>query len=199
MESNYRNDFSLKMLKEQAGDRFLSKQYESVIALADIILLFDQDNFDVLVMRAMSLENLGFILDAIDDYNSAINLHPTDANVYGLCGVCYNLLGDFQNSIKYLETAVKGGMKFYNATLYSITMFSPDIRKGLTEIRNTPENRKRRTDKDFTIKNEAINLGTINNNLKEFHADLKNILKSDPENVEVRKIVSHFVVYFEEN
>lgn len=66
-------------------------------------------------------------------------------------------------------------------------------------MKNTPENRKIRTGKDFTIRNEALNLGKINENLKEYHSILKNTLKFDLENVEIKKLVDYFTVYFEEN
>lgn len=192
------NDQLIKELSSEASNRFLNKQYESVVALADKLLLLDQNNFNALNIRAMSLENLGYYLDAIDDYNKAIELRPSDANLIGLCGLCYNSIGNFQKAREYLKTSVNKGMKMYATSLQSIDTLSEATLKVLTERRNTPERRKRRTGNEFTISNEAVNLNSIYDSLKEFYSNSKNALNVDPENKYLKELVDHYKKYFED-
>lgn len=193
------NNYQLiKELSSEASNRFLNKQYESAVALTDKIFLLDQNNFSALNIRAMSLENLGYYLDAIDDYNKAIELRPNDANLIGLCGVCYNSIGDFQKAREYLKISVNKGMKIYVTSLQTIDILSEATLKMMKEHRSTPERMKRRTGKEFTISNEAVNLKTIDDSLKEFYLNTKNALNADPENKHLKELVDHYKKYFEE-
>jgi len=195
-----KEDSIIKMLESESSMRFLNKQYESVIALTDKILLLDGNNYKVLTMRAMSLENLGYYLDAIDDYNKVLELNPDDANIIGLCGLAYNSIGDYTEAREYLAKAVQKGMNLYATNLNVLEMLSErNLIKMIAEKKKTPENLKRRAGVEFTISNEAINLSTINDNLKEFYAYLKASSEMDPDNQKIKSLIDHYRIYFEEN
>lgn len=192
------NNEIVQKLSKEAINRFMSKQYESVVALTDKIILLDHSNYNALNMRASSLENLGYYMDAIDDYNKAIELKPNDANMIGLCGLCYNSIGELQKSKEYLEKAVNMGMKMYATTLATFSILSEKTLKMMGETRNTPERRKRRTGNEFTVSHEAVDLDTINESLRGYYNSMKNALTVDPENKEIKLLVDHYKNYFEE-
>lgn len=112
-ELNIKDDESkIELLESKADEEFLNKNYSIAVDICDEILKIKPDYYEALITRAMSLENLGFNLDAIDDYEKAISIN-VDYNNYGLLGLCYYRIGEIQKAIQKLELAVKNGFHVY--------------------------------------------------------------------------------------
>src|SRR5664280_53808 len=200
-ERGINNDSFIEKLNSEAHKRFLSKQYESAVALADKILLIDKDHYDALTLRAMSFQSLGYFLDAIEDFNRVIELRPFDGNIFGMCGLCYNSIGECEKAKAYLMVAIEKGMEFYSFNLNVIFELSrsKETFELFVERGKTPERRKRRTDKDFTISKEPFNNDLIIDGMRDYYLKFKDALQIDPKNEHIKEIVNHYKKYFEEN
>lgn len=117
-------------------------------------LLFDNNNFEAAIdeidrlfkiygekpelydIRAMSLESLGFYLDAIDDYTKYLSHDPNCANVYFLRGSAKQQVGQYPESKSDFEKAIKLNPNelIYRSSLFSVSMFvdNPNIAKMAT-------------------------------------------------------------------
>ena len=125
-------------------DKFDIKDYNSALAIADNILEFNPNNYSALNFRAMSLENLNYNLDAIDDYENLLKIDNSVGNIYGLLGLTYRKIGDLNNSFKNLEIAIEKGQKQYEMTYNLIQTCNDDLKLRMIENGNKPENLKRR-------------------------------------------------------
>lgn len=57
--------------------------------------------------RAYCLQSMGFLLDAIDDFSIAIDLNPTDCNLYFCRGVCRQAIGQLALAIADKHLAIE--------------------------------------------------------------------------------------------
>ncbi len=125
-EININDDESkIQLLQNKADKEFLNKDYSTAMRICDEILIIKPDYYNALVTRAMSLENLGYNLDAIDDYEMAISIN-VDYNNYGLLGLCYYRIGEIQKAILKLELAVKNGFNIYEPVYDNLVLIIED-------------------------------------------------------------------------
>jgi tetratricopeptide (TPR) repeat protein len=93
---------------EKALKQFLAKDYKSAIANIDSEMaereFFTKEAFDI---RAMSLENLGYIVDAIDDFSQSLTIDKNDANIYYLRGLAKQKIGEYSEAKSDLRKAVE--------------------------------------------------------------------------------------------
>lgn len=116
-ENLYRN---LTILKTH----FDEKKYNKAVSKADEIISQYGDIADVYDIRAMSLTELGYYLDAIDDFSNDIRLHPNNANTYFLRGMAKEQISDLEAAKTDLEKALElnPNEMIYKSSLFSISM-----------------------------------------------------------------------------
>jgi len=85
---------------------FYNKQNEEALELFDKAIEY---GFDIMVygLRATCLQALGYDLDAIDDYNKAIESTSKDCNLYFQRALSKSNCGDREGSINDFKEAIK--------------------------------------------------------------------------------------------
>jgi tetratricopeptide (TPR) repeat protein len=74
--------------------------------------------------RAECLENLGYYLNAIKDYELDLEISGKDPNINGLMGILYFKIGYIELAKKNLIIAIDGGFPFYKPTLQLVNISS---------------------------------------------------------------------------
>ena len=93
-ENNYQRGFE----EYQKGCTLVdNKQDEEALLFFDIAI--NNGITEAFQERADSLKSLGFFIDAIKDYTKAIEINPTDCNLYFCRGVARNAIGDLATAI----------------------------------------------------------------------------------------------------
>lgn len=96
-------DFHISLAK----CNYTSEQFESCLeVLFEAENSFGQSN-DLLNLRGVCLKRIGAYSDAIESYESALKLDPTNPIVYFNMAICYLEMSDIPNCTKYLQTCLK--------------------------------------------------------------------------------------------
>ena len=89
-------------------DCYDKRKIEEAIRCFDIALECGyDDDADLFFMRGWCLQNMGYDLDAIDDFSKAIELEPKDSNNYFLRSISKGSAGDHFGRIKDLKEAIR--------------------------------------------------------------------------------------------
>lgn len=104
MEKNFQvPDFHICLAK----CRYTQEDFEACLELLfEAEKMFGQSN-DLLNLKGVCLKRIGAYSDAIESYENALKLDPTNPIVYFNMSICYLEMADIPNSIKYLETCLK--------------------------------------------------------------------------------------------
>ncbi|MFK7824385.1 MAG: tetratricopeptide repeat protein [Oligoflexales bacterium] len=95
--------------------RYTQEDFESCLELLfEAEKIYGQSN-DLLNLKGVCLKRIGAYSDAIESYENALKLDPTNPKVYFNMAICYIEMSDFPNSIKYLETCLKISPSFARA------------------------------------------------------------------------------------
>jgi tetratricopeptide (TPR) repeat protein len=132
-------------LMESAWKKFHKEDYSAAIAIADNILRLEPDNYKALTIRASSLEVFNFNLEAIEDYERALSINNSDANINGLLGLTYYKIGDIDNTQKYLQVSIQKGLKLYESHYDTIQTLPEETKQMIIRKGQLPENLKRRS------------------------------------------------------
>lgn len=146
----------------------LGNHYEA-IAIYDKVLDEEPNFISALTLRAQSLEQLNYNLDAIDDYELAESIGEIDGNTYGLMGLLYKKVGMFEKAKKYLTIADANGAHQYGFMLPSFEhIFTSDtLREMMMKKINESDNLKRRNRADFIFTNPEIDEEKFNDAMKK--------------------------------
>ncbi|MCX6157436.1 MAG: hypothetical protein NTY74_05620 [Ignavibacteriae bacterium] len=176
------------LLYEAAFDKFILKDDDEAVAILDDLLEIDEENADAYSMRATCLNNLGFHLDAIDDYRKSLELKD-DANINGLCGNAYMAIGDYKQACGFLEKAVNDGLKIYNFSLLAVTEFQDnELMLKTVKQKAEKENRLKRRTKTKIEYDLNSSPREVINALKDELSRFKAIFELDPENKELKDL-----------
>jgi tetratricopeptide (TPR) repeat protein len=179
---------SVDNLLRRASEKFIIKDYQSAIAIADKILTIQPDNYNALTCRASSLEALNFNLDAIDDYEKALQIDQSEANIYGLLGLTYRKIGDIDSGLKNLEISIQKGLKSY-ALIYNMLLSDSDeLKQAMIKRAKVPKNLQRRNPNDFVDNLTSVDKNEIKEALKSQIHHLEGALSLDPDNTELKEL-----------
>lgn len=182
----------LRNMELRAFEKYTIKDYRSAIAICDNILDLNPEIVTTLTLRAGCLENLNYNLEAIADYAASIKIDDTDANIYGLLGLLFHKIGEFDKGQKMLETAVKLGMKMYEPQWKMFEMISsnPDSKERMIKEAKVPANLGTRNKKDFEDDLSEIDRKEFNNNFMKSIEGIKFALALDPKNEELTNLLN---------
>ncbi len=176
-----------KLLKRGVKKNIIG-DYKSAVAIADQILLLDPNYYEALTLRAHGLEALKFYLDAIDDYEKALSIDSSDGNIFGLLGLTYMKIGDFENAAKNLGISAKMGFRTYEEMYKLIISRSDNFKKRFIENAKKPENLLRRNPSDFVDDFEDIDNNMFIEALKRNIHYLEDAILNNPNNVKLKEI-----------
>jgi tetratricopeptide (TPR) repeat protein len=189
----YLSETELKPLIIRAFEKYTTDDLRSAVAIYDKILDLNPCLIDQLTMRAQCLERLNFNLDAIDDYESAISNDSTDGNLYGLLGLLYQKVGNFESAEKYLKLSIEKGWKMYEPNFNMLSLLNnADLKNALMEKCKKPENLMRRNKKDFEDDLSEIDRNVFNTNLIKSIEGVKYGLALDPKNKVLLELHDYF-------
>jgi tetratricopeptide (TPR) repeat protein len=179
---------SVDSLLKRAIEKQLLKDYKAAIAIVDKILVLDQNNYEALICRGSSLENLNFNLEAIEDYEKALKINNSDPNIYGLLGLYYIKIGDIENGLRNLKNSVQMGLKFYELSYNIHLSASEPIRQAIIRKAKIPENLLRRNPDDFIINLESIDKNEFAVALKNQIHYLEEAMSLYPDDAKLKKL-----------
>lgn len=175
------------ILFENAFDKFVLKKDVDAISILDDLLEIDEENADAYSMRASCLNNLGYHLDAIDDYKKSLELKE-DANINGLCGCAYISIGEYKQANKFLEKAVNSGMKIYSSQLSIVSStLNDDLLLESLKKKAVTKNKLKRRVSSKPINNIQTSPLEVISALKEMLPNIESAIKLDPENIELKE------------
>lgn len=153
---------------------YLQNNFENTIGYCDKILNIDNNNLQALILRANSLSNLDYKIDAIEDYSRIIDNTDDNSNFYGLLGLAYHDIGEISKGTEFIKIAVEKGQKQYVNYIQMTEMMSDFVKD---EIKY--EKIKKRNGITFSV-DEPLDIQEEINKLKTL---LNNELEKNPENV----------------
>jgi tetratricopeptide (TPR) repeat protein len=167
----------------------ITKEYKSAVAIVDKVLLVYPLHYDALIIRANCSEWLNYNLDAIEDYEKALSIDNSDANIYGLLGLVYKKIGELDIGQEKLKISIqKNGLTSYEMSYNMLLKASDELRQVLIERAKKPDNLLRRNPNDFvddlTEADKMEFLSAIKNNLPILERELL----VNPNNTELRKL-----------
>lgn len=136
-------------LLKKSFEKLFNKDYLSAIAMTDKILFKQPNNYRALTCRASSLEALNFNLDAIEDYEKALQIDKSDANIYGLLGLTYIKIGDMDSGQKNLKISIQMGLKLYEMHYNLLLASSDELKQAMIKRAKVPENLLKRNPNEF--------------------------------------------------
>jgi tetratricopeptide (TPR) repeat protein len=175
-------------LIKRALEKQIVEDYKGAIAIVDKIIEIDPENFSALTCRATSLQALNFNLDAIDDFEKALRIDKTDANIYGLLGMTYIQIGEIENEMKNLEISMQMGLMIYEVNYNMIIANIDELKETMVKRAKVPENLQRRIPKDFIDNMSPVDEYEFKKEFKAQIHDLEYAIKRDPNNSELKKL-----------
>jgi hypothetical protein len=181
-------DSILSNLNKRMSEKFIEKEYRDCIAIADKILAINPQYYKALTTRASSLLNLGFNLDAIEDYLAALAIQDKDGNMHGLLGMTYRKVGEIEKSNNHLKRAVELGFKMYEMQLQIFLSLTEEGVKMMIDKGKNHENQIRRNKAEFEDSLSEVDRGEYQKGLESAQNALKASLELDPNNKELQKL-----------
>lgn len=181
------------MLQRLAAEKFTTQNYIEAIAICDEFLLKSPDDAQMLSIRAMSLENEKYLIEAIADYEKSIELRA-DGNLSGLCGLALFKLGKNKRAKFHIENAVKAGFTNYAIVLMGLSRNVDDEsmakyakEKGLFKIRDIKPSYY-----SHKVPNEQLIAGLLNN-----LQIVENLSNDYPESKELKERYEGLKLFYE--
>lgn len=121
-------------LLRKAENQFRADNFDT--ALISLDSLIEVQNFrtrESFELRAMVCENLGFVLDAIDDFDEALKLDNTIANNFFMRGLANQKIGNFTKTKADFEKAVllSPQEELYQINLETIDVIHPAVKERI--------------------------------------------------------------------
>ncbi|HDK42697.1 MAG TPA: tetratricopeptide repeat protein [Candidatus Pacearchaeota archaeon] len=179
------------MLK-RANEKFIIKDYKSSVALADKVLILDPNNYLALITRANSLASLNYYLDAIDDYEKAISIDNSDANTYGLLGLTYKKIGEFDKGQENLKKSIGLGWKLYESAYNMDNSLSEDYKLFVIEKAKKSDYFRKRNPSDFDVYISGTDKTELRSAAEDGLRSLESALSLDPDNIEIKQLYTIF-------
>ncbi|NUQ25985.1 MAG: tetratricopeptide repeat protein [Saprospiraceae bacterium] len=179
---------SIDNLLKRANEKQLLKDYKSAVAIADKILIIEPDNYKALTCRASSLEALNFNLEAIDDYEKALQIDNSDANIYGLLGLTYIKIGDNESAQKNLKISIQKGLKFYEIFYDMLLSDSGRTKQAIVNSAKVRGNLQKRNPNDFIDDLSPVDKNEFKEALKNQIHQLEGAISLDPDNTELKEL-----------
>jgi hypothetical protein len=207
-EKRIKNSFFINKIKIQSlnpdllkkmNEKFISKEYQDCISIADKILDLDPKCHNALIARANSLSNLNFNLDAIDDYGAALKIEKNDGNTHGLLGLLYRKIGDLEKGNFHLQKSVDLGFKQYQWLIDIFKITHPAANEILINDGKNEKNLIRRKKSDFLDSLANVNKDAFKEGMEQGKVALQWSLSLDPENQELQKISNQIVKDWNKN
>ncbi len=105
---NQTHQSDLQILHKLAYMFEVLKRYSDVVMVVDQIeKQFGSLTVNEYTWRGMCLNVLGHPLDAVDDFNEALKMDPSDANNFFTRGICYSSIGEIDEAKADFEKAVQ--------------------------------------------------------------------------------------------
>jgi len=173
---------------------YQKKQYIKAIVLCDYYIQRRRNRFDSTIisffeMRAQSLDASGYPLDAIEDYKSVLEIQP-NGNNYGLLAMCYYKIGNWEDCMINLEQASLYKSKVFSPMYVTFKELSEVVIEEIKLRGSKSENLKRRYNWDWLEVDENL-IGLEENNLKYAERQIKKYLEFDPDNENLKKLLSY--------
>ena len=183
-----------RSLTEKAFKHFSAGDYESAIAEVDNLIDHHYNcTKEAYDMRAMSLENLGYYLDAIDDFSQSLTIDPNDAKIYYLRGLAKQIIGEYTEAREDYEKAVelKPNMQQYQQMLHMSGTFTRNSSFEQLAKEKAKEEGKliRRTKTKTKTKTPEPNEKDFKEGLLTLIENLRAQAQGDPDNEELRKLL----------
>jgi hypothetical protein len=178
----------LLSLNKSLSEKFLAKEYRNCIAIADKILTIDPKNYKGLTARASSLANLNYHLDAIEDYQAALEIQNKDGNIHGLLGLTYRKVGEIEKSNYHLKRAIELGSKMYEMPYQLFLKLNDESVNLMIEKGKNSENQVRRNKADFEDRLSEADKEEYQKGLESANSALKASLEIDPDNKELQRL-----------
>lgn len=93
--------------RELAKSHLATDEYARALELLDQAISDGHDDADARADRGLCLQQLGFHLDAIDDFDAAIAKEPNDSNLYLMRSWSKSGIGDFLGCVEDQKEAIR--------------------------------------------------------------------------------------------
>lgn len=96
----------------QARILFIRKQYERVMEVSEDIFTCDASSVEAHIFRAQALYEMGYIRDAIEEFDAAIRIEPYDLKLYMEKVKCFMRIDEYDEAGKVLQYLKENGVEY---------------------------------------------------------------------------------------